>query len=83
MQHLDWFCVEMLRDELIKNMIPNLMKEVEKDDETDTVAYELLQDYVIQPPTYSSVLRLLHTMGFTYFKSQNRSQACKNIVPRN
>ena len=31
MQHLDWFCVEMLRDKLIINMIPNLMKEVEED----------------------------------------------------
>ena len=66
MQYLGWFCVETLRDELIKNMIPNLMKEVEKVDERDTVAYELLEDYVIQPPTYSSVLRWLHTTGFTY-----------------
>ena len=70
MNHLDCFCVEMLREVLIKNMIPDLIKELELDDETDTVAYELLRDYVIRPPTYNSVLRWLHTMGFTYSTKQ-------------
>ena len=73
MKHLDWFCVEMIRNELITNMIPNLMKEVEEDNETDSVVYELLKDYVIQPPSYSSVLRWLHTMGFTSYSNKRQS----------
>ena len=51
-------------------MIPDLIKELELDNETDTVAYELLRDCVIRPPTYNSVLRWLHTMGFTYLTKQ-------------
>ena len=47
-------------------MIPNLIKELEVDNETDIVAYELWSDYVIRPPRYNSVLQWLHTMGFTY-----------------
>ena len=70
MTHLDCFCVEMLREDLIKNTIPDLIKELEVDHETDTVAYELLNDYVIRPATYNSVLRWLHTMGFTYSTKQ-------------
>ena len=66
MNHFDCFGMEMLREVLIKNMIPDRIKELELDDETDTVAYELLRDCVICPPTYNSVLRWLHTMGFTY-----------------
>ena len=66
MMHLDHFCVEMLREELIKNIIPDLIKELEVDNDTDTVAYELLNDYNIRPPTHNSVLRWLHTMGFIY-----------------
>ena len=70
MIHLDYFCVEMLREKLIKKMIPDLIKELEVDNETDTVAYELLNNYVIRPPTYNSVLRWLYTMGFTYSTKQ-------------
>ena len=47
MMHLDYFCVGMLWEEMIKNVIPDLIIELEVDNETDTVAYELLNDYVI------------------------------------
>ena len=56
MSHLDCLCVEMIREVVIKDMIPDLMKELEVDDETGTVAYDLLTDYVTHPPRYNMVL---------------------------
>ena len=57
MKHLDYFTVEMLQSEPISGMIPKLVEEVEEDhDETNSVAYHLLQNYTEQPPSYSLVL---------------------------
>ena len=66
MSRLDCLCVEMVREVVIKDMIPDLMKELEADNETGTVAYDLLTEYVTHPPTYNMVLRWMHAMGFTY-----------------
>ena len=57
MSRLDCLCVEMVREVVIKDMIPDLMKELEADDKTDTVSYDLLTEYVTHPPTYNMVLR--------------------------
>ncbi|KAL7525012.1 hypothetical protein ACHAXR_003180, partial [Thalassiosira sp. AJA248-18] len=66
MLHLDCFTVEMLRGELITNMIPKFMKEVEEDGEIDSVAYHLLENYTEHPPSISSILCWVHTLGFSY-----------------
>ena len=65
-KHLDCFTVEMLWNELISVVIPKLVEEAKEDDQVDSLMYKLLQDYTSKPPSYSSVLRLVHIMGFNY-----------------
>ena len=55
MSRLDCLCVEMIREAVIKVMIPDLMKDVEDDIETGTLAYNLFMESVTHPPTYSMV----------------------------
>mmetsp|Transcript_27620 Transcript_27620/g.59008 ORF Transcript_27620/g.59008 Transcript_27620/m.59008 type:complete len:743 (+) Transcript_27620:485-2713(+) len=66
MKHLDCFAVEMLRGELITVMIPKLMEEMNADGDSESLGYKLLVNYTDKPPSYSSVLRWVHIMGFTH-----------------
>ena len=56
MNHLDCFSVEMLRSELITEMIPKLMDEAQADGDSKSLGYKLLANYTDHPPSYSSVL---------------------------
>ena len=65
LQHLDHFAVEMLRSEIISQIIPGLVKEVEKDGSNiETLEYQLLKRYEIKPPSYTTVRRWVHYLGF-------------------
>jgi hypothetical protein len=62
--HLDHFSVEMLRNEIITNIIPGLVRELEQDGggifEEDSEEHILLSHYTIKPPSYTTVLRWVH-----------------------
>ena len=65
--HLDHFTVEMLRNELITNIIPGLKKKAEDDMvPVDSSEVILLSRLSSQPPSWSTVLRWLHSLGFTH-----------------
>lgn len=65
-KHLDFFTVEMLRSELVTEMIPKLVKECEDAKEEDSLGYKLLQTYMDKAPSYSTILRWVHIMGYNY-----------------
>ena len=45
-KHLDFFTVEMLRSELVTEMIPKLVKECEDAKEEDSLGYKVMQTYM-------------------------------------
>jgi len=61
----DHFSVEMLRGELISKIIPALTKKC-KDDSIpeDSTECTLLSQFEIRPPSYTTVLRWVHCLGF-------------------
>jgi hypothetical protein len=65
--HLDHFTVEMLRNELIMNIIQGLKKKAEDEKvPVDSSEFILLSRLSSQPPSWSTVLRWLHSLGFTH-----------------
>ncbi len=67
LDHLDHFAVEMLRNELITTIIPALKAEVESSGDSmngDHPDYYLLCHYSNNPPSYMTVLRWVHYLGF-------------------
>jgi hypothetical protein len=65
--HLDHFSVEMLRNEIITNIIPGHVRESEQDGGgilEDSEEHILLSHYTIKPPSYTTVLRWVHYLGF-------------------
>jgi hypothetical protein len=69
LSHLDHFSVAMLRNELITIIIPGL-KQKAKDESVpvDSEEYLFLSHLSMQPPSYSTVLRWLHYLGYTHDK---------------
>ncbi len=67
-KNFDNFGVEMLRDELVLSLFPKHISIVMSDttftalQESDE--YKLLNQYLNSPPSYSTVLRWVHGMGF-------------------
>jgi hypothetical protein len=69
LDHLDHFSVEMLRGELISKIIPALTKECEDDGiPDDSPERILLSQFEIRPPSYTTVLRWVHYLGFSQDK---------------
>ncbi len=67
--HLDHLIVEMLQNELITNIIPGLKKKAEDEQvPVNSSKCILLSRFSTQPPSYSTVLRWLHSLGFTHDK---------------
>ncbi len=67
--HLDHFSVAMLRNELITIIIPGLKQKAEDESvPVDSEEYLLLSHLSAQPPSYSTVLRWLHYLGYTHDK---------------
>jgi len=68
LRHLDHFSVEMLRNEIITNIIPGLVRESEQDGggifEEDSEEHILLSHYTIKLPSYTTVFRWVHYLGF-------------------
>ena len=81
MNRLSHLSVEMVREALIKLMIPGFMKELEDDKETGTVGYNLLTEYVTHPPTYNLVLQWMHAMGFTYCMTSKSYMVDAHLYP--
>jgi hypothetical protein len=69
LSHLDHFSVAMLRNELITIIIPGLKQKAEDESvPVDSEEYLLLSHLSTQPPSYSTVLRWLHYLGYTHDK---------------
>jgi hypothetical protein len=69
LSHLDHFTLETLRNELITNIIPSLKQKAEDESvPMDSEEYLLLSHLSTQPPSYSTVLRWLHFLGYTHDK---------------
>jgi hypothetical protein len=69
LDHLDHFSVEMLRGEIITKIIPALTKECEDDGiPDDSTERTLLSQFEIRPPSYTTVLRWVHYLGFSQDK---------------
>ncbi len=69
LSHLDHFTVEMLQNEFVTIIIPGLKKKAgDKDVLVESKEYMLLSCLSTQPPSYSTVLRLLHYLGYTHDK---------------
>jgi hypothetical protein len=69
LDHLDHFSVEMLRAEIITKIIPALAKECEDDGiPEDSTERTLLSQFEIRPPSYMTVLRWVHYLGFSQDK---------------
>ena len=69
LSHLDHFSVAMLRNELITIIIPGLKQKAEDESvPVDSEEYLLLSHLSAQPPSYSTVLRWLHYLGYTHDK---------------
>jgi len=66
LNNLDHFNVEMLRVELINTIIPSLKEEIEVtgDANANIDGYNLLCHYMAKPPSYTTVLRWVHYLGF-------------------
>ena len=67
LDHLDHFAVEMLCNEFITTIIPALKAEVENSGGSmnrDHSDYNLLCHYSNNPPSYMTVLRWVHYLGF-------------------
>ena len=75
-KNLSHLSVEMVSETLIKVLIPNLMKELVDDNETGTVAYDLLTEYVTHPPTYNMVLRWMLSMTRKIGRASCHRQSC-------
>ncbi len=76
LDHLDHFAVEMLSNELITTFIPALKAEVENSGDSmngDHPDYNLLYHYSNNPPSYMTVLRWVHYLGFKQDKFKSRS----------
>ena len=59
----------MLRNKLITNIIPGLNKKAEDEQvPVDSSEFMLLSRLSTQPPSYSTVLRWLHSLGFSHDK---------------
>jgi hypothetical protein len=59
----------MLRNELITNILPGLKKKAEDEQvPVDSSEFTLLSRLSTQPPSYSTVLRWLHSLGFSHDK---------------
>ncbi len=64
---LDHFTVEMLRNELITNIISGLKKKAEDEKvPVDSSEFILLPWLSSQPPSCSTVLHWLHSLGFMH-----------------
>jgi hypothetical protein len=69
LSHLDHFSVAMLRNELITIIIPGLKQKAEDESvPVDSEEYLFLSHLSMQPPSYSTVLRWLHYLGYTHDK---------------
>jgi hypothetical protein len=69
LDHLDHFSVEMLRGEIISKIIPALAKECEDDGiPEDSTECTLLSQFEMRPPSYTTVLRWVHYLGFSQDK---------------
>jgi len=67
--HLDHITVEMLRNELITHILPGLKKKAEDEQvPVDSSEFMLLSRLSTQLPSYSTVLRWLHSLGFSHDK---------------
>jgi hypothetical protein len=67
--HLDHLTVEMLRNELITNIIPGLKKKAEDEQvPVNSSEFILLSRFSTQLPSYSTVVHWLHSLGFTHGK---------------
>jgi hypothetical protein len=67
LNHLDHFNVEMLRGEIIDKIIPSLKEEMEETGDannTNIHGYNLLCNYMAKQPSYTTVLRWVHYLGF-------------------
>ncbi len=65
LDHLDHFSGEMLRGEIISKIIPALTKECKNDGiPEDSTECTLLSQFEIRPPSYMTVLRWVHYLGF-------------------
>jgi hypothetical protein len=67
--HLDHLTVEMLRNELITNIIPGLKKKAEDEQvPVNSSKFILLSWFSTQPPSWSTVSCWFHSLGFTHDK---------------
>ncbi len=67
--HLDHLTVEMLRNELITNIIPGLKKKAEDEQvPVNSSKFILLSRFSTQPPSWSTDLRWFHSLGFMHDK---------------
>jgi hypothetical protein len=67
LDHLDHFAVKMLRNELITTINPALKAEVKNSGDSmngDHPDFNLLCHYSNNPPSYMTVLRWVHYLGF-------------------
>ena len=67
LNHLDHFNVEMLRGEIIDKIIPSLKEEMDETGDannTNIHGYNLLCNYMAKQPSYTTVLRWVHYLGF-------------------
>ncbi len=67
--NFDNFGVEMLRDEMVNNLLLKHVDEFKKDVEAGirtehSDKYKLLERYLSQPPAYSTVVKWVHSLGF-------------------
>ena len=68
LSNLSFFTVEMLRSELATEIIPKRLAQVLDEDgvESESLGRTLLEAYIEKMPSYSTVLRWVHSMNFTY-----------------
>jgi hypothetical protein len=67
--HLNHLTVEMLWNELITNIIPGLTKKAEDEQvPVNSSKFILLPRLSTQPPSWSTVLRWLYSLGVTHHK---------------
>jgi hypothetical protein len=69
LEHLNHFSVEMVCNEIISKIIPELVTESEKDGILqDSDKHTLLSHYSSKPPSYTAVLCWVHYLGFSQDK---------------
>ena len=65
LENLATVSCESLRNEVVNNIIPKLLVLANQTGVTpDSEEYKLLQQYTTKPPSYSTVLRWMHYLGF-------------------